>query len=165
MKKSFLLVSTFILSAALLTACGEVKVDTGSSTGEVNVDENGSGPDDDRGRLVDDKGDNEVGSGDISGSIVPAVSGNISPVEDAEKEVEVQSTSSSNESKGRELMAIVSSPEEAQEIAKLYGIELLEEQYGVAVYHTDEDPSEVVKRGIDNGWPPIGINHTSQLID
>ena len=163
MKKTYLIACSLLLSAVLLSACGE-KVEDGGSH-DVNIEESGAGQDGNRGRIEDDREDEGEDTPEISGSIVPAVSGSISPVEGEEGEVEVQSTPSSNEAKGRELMAIVSSAEEAREIAELYGIELVEEQYGIAVFHTDEDPSSVVQRGIDNGWPAIGINHTSDLIE
>ena len=59
---------------------------------------------------------------------------------------------------GKELVAAVSSMEEAEDIAGQYGIELLSYSLGVAVYHTEEDPYEVIKRGEDNGWPALEIN-------
>lgn len=58
-----------------------------------------------------------------------------------------------------ELIAVPESMEEAEEIAKLYGIELKSYSGGVAVYLTEENPREVINRGKENGWPAIDFNH------
>lgn len=63
---------------------------------------------------------------------------------------------------GAELYTLAESQEQAEEIAALYGIELVEYSFGVATFHTEEEPRTVVQRGRDNGWPEIsvnGINH------
>ncbi len=62
-----------------------------------------------------------------------------------------------------ELFTLVETEEEALELAELYGIELVRFSYGVASFHTDEDPAEVVRRGEENGWPPIEINGRMQM--
>ena len=64
---------------------------------------------------------------------------------------------------GRELLAFVETEEEAVEIADLYGIQLLDYSYNVAVYHTEEDPREVIERGEKNGYPPIDLNRQISL--
>ena len=66
---------------------------------------------------------------------------------------------------GRELMAGVSSREEAEEIALLYGIELVDCSEYIACFHTEEDLGEVINRGKENGWPPLEINFVITLDD
>ena len=60
---------------------------------------------------------------------------------------------------GRELTAMVQTEEEAQRIAELYGIELVSYKFGLAAFHTEEDPNEVIRRGKENGWPTLEINY------
>ncbi len=62
-----------------------------------------------------------------------------------------------------ELIALVSTQEEADEIAKLYGIELKRFNEGVAVYVTKENPRDVILRGEENGWPPVALNNVIKL--
>lgn len=50
--------------------------------------------------------------------------------------------------------------EEALEIAKQYGIEFVSFENGLALYHTEEDPFEVVARGQENGYPQLTVNFT-----
>ena len=64
-------------------------------------------------------------------------------------------------SEGRELSAAVNSEDEAKEIATQYGIEFVDFSYGVAVFHTEEDPVSVINRGKKNGWPLLSINGQS----
>ncbi len=64
---------------------------------------------------------------------------------------------------GRELMILTDSEEEAKEIAGLYGIEFVDHSQGVAVFHTEEDPSSVVERGKKEGLPQLSINHRMEL--
>lgn len=56
------------------------------------------------------------------------------------------------------LMAAAESEEEAQEIAEQYGIELVSFENGIALYHTEEDPFDVIARGQENGYPQLSIN-------
>lgn len=58
-----------------------------------------------------------------------------------------------------QLVAAAQSQEEAQSIAELYGIRLVDWGYGVAKFYTDEDPREVIRRGQENGWPELDLNH------
>ena len=60
--------------------------------------------------------------------------------------------------KGRELICLADSREEAEEIAKSYGIELVEFSYGVASFHTDEDLQDVITRGKGKGLKELSIN-------
>lgn len=53
--------------------------------------------------------------------------------------------------------------EEAEEIAALYGIVLVDYQNGLALYYTDEDPEAVIARGEENGWPQLSLNRIVQL--
>ena len=66
---------------------------------------------------------------------------------------------------GRELMATVGSQEEAEEIAALYGIELVDCSEHVATFHTEEDLYAVIQRGKDNGWPLLEVNYVITLDD
>lgn len=76
--------------------------------------------------------------------------------------------SSENEgSDSPQLTALADTLEEAQEIADLYGIELDSYSYGVAVYHTDKDISELIQLGLDNDYPTLAPDtevylHTEQ---
>ena len=66
---------------------------------------------------------------------------------------------------GEELMAVVSSEEEAQSIADQYGITLVHYGHGVATFHTEEDLGTLIQRGKDNGWPALKPNHSNSAID
>lgn len=57
-----------------------------------------------------------------------------------------------------ELMAVVDSEEEAQEIADLYGIRLSSYAFGVAIYTTDQDVDALLKMGEEKGYPELSIN-------
>lgn len=58
----------------------------------------------------------------------------------------------------RQLIATVESLEKAQELAELYGIELLDYGSQIALFGTEEDPESVIQRGKDNGWPELSLN-------
>lgn len=62
-----------------------------------------------------------------------------------------------------QLLALVDTQEEAEEIAALYGIELLSFSDGVAVYYTEEDVSSVIARGKENGWVELSENNLHTL--
>ena len=64
---------------------------------------------------------------------------------------------------GSELFALTDSQEEAEKIAELYGIELVDFSYGVATFHTEEMPDAVIQRGKDHSWPEIEINYVQQI--
>ncbi len=64
---------------------------------------------------------------------------------------------------GAELLCLVETKEEAQKIADQYGIELVDFGYGLATFHTDRDPEEVIKEGLEKGYPELSINGTSKL--
>ena len=66
---------------------------------------------------------------------------------------------------GRELTASANSEEEARDIAEKYGIELVSYGLGVAVFHTDEDPSAVIERGKKQGLPVLSKNTRSTTFD
>lgn len=57
-----------------------------------------------------------------------------------------------------ELVALVDSEEEAEEIAEMYGITLSSYGFGVAVYTTDRDAGEVIREGIEKGYPELEVN-------
>ena len=62
-----------------------------------------------------------------------------------------------------QLMASAENLEEAQKLAELYGIRLVDFFDRVAVFHTDEDPDAVILRGERNGWPRLYRNGVSRV--
>ena len=66
---------------------------------------------------------------------------------------------------GKELLATVGTLEDAERLEELYGIELVEFGDGLAVFHTEENPAEVVRRGEQNGWPALEVNHLVSAFD
>lgn len=62
-----------------------------------------------------------------------------------------------------QLTALADSLEEAQEIADLYEIELDSYSYGVAVYYTDKDISELINMGMEKGYPTLAPNSKVEL--
>ena len=58
-----------------------------------------------------------------------------------------------------QLLCLVETAEEAEEVATLYGITLISHADGLAVYHTEEDPQEVIFRGEENSWPELTLNY------
>ena len=66
---------------------------------------------------------------------------------------------------GKELFSLAESEEEAERIAALYGVELVDFSFGVAVFHTEEDPIAVVRRGAGQDWPPMSVNRIETLTD
>jgi len=53
--------------------------------------------------------------------------------------------------------------EDAEELAELYGITLVGYKNGLARFHTEEDPRDVIRRGKDNGWPELVLNRVIHL--
>lgn len=66
---------------------------------------------------------------------------------------------------GKELFMLADTEEKAKETAELYGIKLVEFDYGVATFHTEEDPNEVIRRGRENNWPELSLNRIEKLSD
>lgn len=60
-----------------------------------------------------------------------------------------------------QLICSVESYEDAQAVAQLYGITLVDYYRNLALYHTEEDPREVIQRGQENGWPELTLNRTA----
>ena len=60
---------------------------------------------------------------------------------------------------GEELLCLADSLDEAENTAEIYGIELVRFGNGIAVFHTDENPGDVIQRGIENGWPQLSLNN------
>lgn len=58
------------------------------------------------------------------------------------------------------LMSEAETEEAAREIAEQYGIEFISFENGLALYHTEDDPFEVIARGQENGFPQLSINFT-----
>lgn len=67
------------------------------------------------------------------------------------------------DTKNTELIALADTREEAEEIAKLYGIELSTYSYGVATYTTDKNAFELMEMGEENGYPALSLNHENKL--
>ncbi len=65
---------------------------------------------------------------------------------------------------GEELLCLCDNEEEAQKIADLYGIELVQFQFGVATFHA-EDPQSVIDLGKEKGYPELEINAISHIYD
>lgn len=59
-----------------------------------------------------------------------------------------------------QLLSIAETIQDAEKIAELYGITLICYQDCLAVYHTEKDPSELIRLGAENGWPELSLNHT-----
>ena len=59
---------------------------------------------------------------------------------------------------GEELFCLCASEEEALTIAEDYGIELVRFCDGVAVFHTEEEPAAVIRRGAESGLPRLDVN-------
>ena len=53
------------------------------------------------------------------------------------------------------LIAPISSKEEAECIAEIYKIELVYVGSNAAEYYTEEEPAAVTERGKENGWPLV----------
>ena len=64
---------------------------------------------------------------------------------------------------GRELYCLADSADEAAEIAEQYGIELMEFDEGVATFHTEDNPSDVVAYGEENGLRHLEINRVTNI--
>ena len=60
------------------------------------------------------------------------------------------------------LIGVAESWEEAEKIAELYGITLVNFSHNTALYYTDEDPRAVIRRGQENGWPELTLNYLAR---
>ena len=65
--------------------------------------------------------------------------------------------------KGKELCCTCETEEEAVEIAELYGIELVSWNNKVAVFHTEEDPRDVIRYGQEHDLPLLELNRPRKL--
>ena len=66
---------------------------------------------------------------------------------------------------GEELLCLADSKEEAQKIADQYGIELVNFNYGVATFHTEDDPQKVIDMGKEKGYPELSLNGYSHTME
>lgn len=64
---------------------------------------------------------------------------------------------------GAELSCVTDTKEEAESIAAVYNIELVDWVEGMAVFHTEESPADVVKRGKEENLPEIQINYVYHM--
>ena len=60
-------------------------------------------------------------------------------------------------------MAKAKDREEAEKIAKLYGIRLIDFQYGVATYETTKKTEELLRIGKENNYPALFQNQTKSI--
>ena len=58
------------------------------------------------------------------------------------------------------MIALADTKEEAERIAGLYGIELVNFSYGVAEYETTKNPQELIALGEKNNYPALSANNT-----
>lgn len=58
-----------------------------------------------------------------------------------------------------QVLALLDTEEEASEMAEKYGMELMLYNSGVATFHTDEDPEELVKQINADGYEDVYINY------
>lgn len=65
---------------------------------------------------------------------------------------------------GEELYCVAENNETAENIAALYCITLVSYEWGIATFHSEEDPETVIERGRINGWPLLSLNTEKQLI-
>ncbi len=65
---------------------------------------------------------------------------------------------------GEELLCLCDSEEDAQEIADMYGIELVNFSYGVATFHAD-NPREVITLGQEKGYPALELNGVMRIFE
>lgn len=63
-----------------------------------------------------------------------------------------------------QLVCLADSKQEAEQIAQDYGIELLSFEDGVALFSTEEELMEVIRRGQENGLPALSYNHIHQTM-
>ena len=70
-------------------------------------------------------------------------------------------SSSENEKKELELIALAENQEDAEKIAELYGITLSSFANGVAVFTTDKEFQELQELGDINGYPTLTVNNSS----
>ncbi len=66
---------------------------------------------------------------------------------------------------GSELMCLCDTKEEAESVASQYGISLERFEYGVATFHTAEDPVAVIERGRAAGLKPLELNRVIRVDD
>jgi hypothetical protein len=107
-------------------------------------------------KVSDDETFEDIG---LEGSGVDGTDAEISAAEGTEPDA-----SQGEISDTEPLTAMVDSEDEAKEIAGLYGITLVSYEYGIATFYTEEDPEQVIQRGIENGYPELEINYTVDLM-
>lgn len=64
---------------------------------------------------------------------------------------------------GQELTCLVNTQQDALAIARQYGIELVGFEAGVAVFHTEDDWSQIIEQGRKAGWPELSPNYVMEL--
>ncbi len=159
MKKKVYVSVLALLSGVFMSACEDGNINVEQNNVDRPVYSEGADEEEEIGQLTD-----------VSGNLLPVVSGTVTPVNDDEVIEALDATVSgslidkeSDKVVGEELMALVSSEDEARAVAGQYGIILVTYGQGVATYHTEEDPAAVVQRGRDNGWTPLAVNRTHTL--
>lgn len=59
---------------------------------------------------------------------------------------------------GEELVCLAATREDAQKIADMYGITLVTFDQGVATFHTEDNPADIIAMGAEKGYPPLELN-------
>ncbi len=65
---------------------------------------------------------------------------------------------------GKELICLADSEEDARKTADQYQIILVGYRHGVAVFHTEKDPVQVIEYGIRHNWVRLSLNTTDTTI-
>ena len=97
----------------------------------------------------------------LSGCSQPTATGKTKPA--SSKPVSVPAKQPDKISEKTPLIAEAETLEEAEALAELYGITLVEFNLGLASFTTEEDPKDVIRRGQENNWPELTLNRLSQL--
>lgn len=75
-------------------------------------------------------------------------------VEHSDESISIQS----EYAEGEELFCLVATREDAQKIADMYGITLVTFDQGVATYHAEGNPTDIIAMGAEKGYPPLEQN-------
>lgn len=81
------------------------------------------------------------------------------PLSDSRPDVSEELQEDNGYGEATRMMALADTREEAENIASLYEMELVDFSNGVAVYETTQDPYELMKMGEMKKYPTISIDH------
>jgi hypothetical protein len=66
---------------------------------------------------------------------------------------------------GAQLLCLVEDRKAAEELAGLYGIELVDYDEGIALFYTEEDPRAVIAEGREKGWRELSLNTAGSFME